>query len=188
MIEKTTYMCEVCGSIYAKKDFAEACEKLGVPKEYNRNIGKWFLAPVQIFFHEEKENCSNVTSKIDWRLVRVDGNEIVGNKNMEISSFLNLETIAHRINYKIRTFEDGSMLIKDLFDQKIEMDGTNSHMLNLNLVSMEQGRIEGRKDFEQWQHDESEKLVKQSCIWQNISLPEIKGIEKYYFSNEIKNV
>jgi len=187
MKEKIIYICEICGSTYSSKKLAEACEKIGIPFDFDKFLGKWFFAPIQTFIDKDLKDSSSIDSKVDWRLVRIDGNELIGNKNMNIRLTLGLESLSHKIKYIYKTFDDGGILINDLFNQKIEVDKQFYNILNKALVNMEMNR--NRDDFKEWQRNDSINIMNNILRRQELKLPDIIGIEKYNYSNEIeKNV
>jgi hypothetical protein len=184
MIEKTTYMCEICGGVYSTRELAEACEKSGLPKDYDKHIGKWLIVPLQVFYHEEKETSSKTFSEVKWRLTRVDRNEIIGNRNLDVVQALRMERMAHKLKYSFSAFEDGCILIDGLFDQAIEItDEEICKDLVEHLVSINQQR--GSANFEDLQHELADEYLESYCKIKDLVLPEIKDVEKYNFKNEV---
>ena len=73
----SSYICEICNCVFSTFEIAAQCEALGFPKDFNKYLGQWFIAPLQVFYNEEKEDSSYIKTKICWRLLRIDKNEII---------------------------------------------------------------------------------------------------------------
>ena len=68
----TTYSCEICNHPWSVKEFAERCEAIGYPEQYDKLLGKWIIVPASVFFSEEKAKDSfDFTPKKLWRVVKI---------------------------------------------------------------------------------------------------------------------
>jgi len=158
----TTYSCEICNHPWSVKEFAERCEAIGYPEQYDKLLGKWIIVPASVFFSEEKAKDSfDFTPKKLWRVVRIDSNYIVnllpnfpmttGNVATEetIKEFDNqygeqLLTLHHKLVVQCKGFEDNSRV--ESLKQFFNVPESLFDHLNSLLVEMELERAKDKED------------------------------------------
>jgi hypothetical protein len=73
----TTYVCDICGHPWSVKEFAQKCEGIGYPENYDKLLGKWIVVPVSVYFSKETVPGSyDFSPQKLWRVVRIDSNYI----------------------------------------------------------------------------------------------------------------
>jgi hypothetical protein len=163
----TVYACEICSHEWSAKEFAERCEAIGYPQNYNKLIGKWIIVPTSVYFSKEKSETSfDFFPEKLWRVVRIDSNYItnlnpngfipttgssIGQEELQLqqsgaTSFEKeyagyIDKLHHRLVVQCKGFEDNSRVesMSHFFDVPEEM----FEYLNSKLVQME---LDRRKD------------------------------------------
>ncbi len=169
MIENNVYTCEICNSSYLNKEMALKCEESGRPEIYDKYLNKWIITPLNIIFTIDKLESSETFSRIEYRLFRVENNQILTSDN---------QLVGHKCKFKGRSFEDYSTLIGLSYDYIIEVDSSETENLNNELVEQEKTRntIENEK-FSERQHYIAETLLKEIVQKYNINLKSIDNLE-----------
>jgi hypothetical protein len=160
----TTYTCDICNHSWSVKEFAEKCEAIGYPKNYDKLLGKWIIVPATVYFSEEKaENSFDFTPRKEWRAVRIDSNYITnlmpdwpvttGNtfteesaKEFDKEHGEKLLTLHHRLVVNCKGFEDNSRV--DSLQKFFNVPESMFEHLNSLLVEMELERARDKKEAE----------------------------------------
>jgi hypothetical protein len=87
------------------------------------------------------------------------------------------------MNEKYRPSTLDGYVCEDSFKQKIEVGLKFYEPLNQQLIILEQNRT---PEDEKYRHKVAEEKLKEICEKMQLILPEINGLDKYDFSNDIQ--
>jgi len=167
MIENTstTYGCEICGHPWSVKEFAQRCEAIGYPENYDKLLGKWVLVPTSVYFSKEiAPDSFDFSPKKLWRAVRIDSNYITNllpNFPMTTGSTPSEQTaedyenehgdkllaLHHRLVVTCKGFEDNSRV--ESLKQCYSVPESMFEWLNSTLVEMELSRAKDKERAKQ---------------------------------------
>ena len=155
----TTYTCDICGQAWALKEFAEKCEAIGYPENYNKLLGKWIVVPTSVYFSNEKSNNSfDFSPEKLWRVVRIDSNYITNlvpnfamptgvtnGPSVELAKEYGDRLLAlnHKLVVTCKGFEDNSRV--ESLKEFLPVPEMMWAQLNEVLVKLELDRAEDKK-------------------------------------------
>jgi len=117
-----TYTCEICGSSYEDKNAATLCESSGIPKNKNKFIGKFLLAPIQVLIDSNTETHSSIEWKIKWSIIRIDSEIIKPSAPALVrNNLLTIHKFDHRMVYQGLKFYKNSYIFDSLLHKAIEI-------------------------------------------------------------------
>jgi len=180
MIEKTVYVCEICGGSYASKQLGENCEAMGYPKHYNEFVGKWILMPLQIMESTDTLESSTLESKMIWFPVRIESNQISSQSNYDLLATLNFFKLSHTLKLASRSFLDHN-IVKNFLEFAIIVDESYTETLNQLLVENEMNRSHhiGNHGVVEKVNNFMQKII----VEQNITLPNLENVERYEYKS-----